>query len=67
MSISFKKIFSKNPILKKIAGVALVIIGTIALITPFTAGSWLIFVGLQLLGVHFLFWDKVKNWFKNKR
>jgi hypothetical protein len=36
---------------RKVAGVGLIIIGFLALITPFTPGSWLIFVGLGLLGI----------------
>jgi len=42
------------------------LIGLIALITPFTPGSWLIFVGLELLGIRFLLWDKIKNKFKKQ-
>ena len=45
--------------LKKVAGVALIIIGFIALITPLTHGSWLIFVGAQLLGWHEIFKKKI--------
>ncbi|OGF83281.1 hypothetical protein A2924_03275 [Candidatus Giovannonibacteria bacterium RIFCSPLOWO2_01_FULL_44_16] len=48
---------------KKILGVFLIIIGVLALVTPFTPGSWLIFVGLGFLGLRILFWDKVKAWF----
>jgi uncharacterized protein YqgC (DUF456 family) len=33
-----------------IAGVALVIVGFAALVTPLTPGAWLIFVGLEMLG-----------------
>ncbi|MBX4186700.1 MAG: hypothetical protein KW802_00340 [Candidatus Doudnabacteria bacterium] len=47
-------------ILKVIAGIILIIIGFIALVTPLTPGSWLIFVGLSLLGVHIALWDKIK-------
>lgn len=55
-------------IFKKIAGVLLIIIGVIALITPLTPGSWLIFVGLSLLGIQVAFWDKIKDKFwKNKK
>ena len=46
--------------LKKILGIFAIIIGFIALITPFTPGAtWLIFIGFQLLGFHFAFWDKI--------
>jgi uncharacterized protein YqgC (DUF456 family) len=33
-----------------VAGIALVIIGLAALVTPLTPGAWLIFVGLEMLG-----------------
>jgi len=39
-----------NKVFKKIIGVVLIIIGVLALVTPFTPGSWLIFVGAGLLG-----------------
>ncbi len=61
--LRFAKGFGKarNPKIKKIFGVILVLIGFIALVTPFTPGAtWLIFVGLELLGFHFLLWDKIK-------
>ena len=38
-------------IAKKIAGVLLVIIGLLALITPLTPGAWLGLIGLELLGM----------------
>ena len=49
---------------KKTIGVLLIVIGLLALITPFTPGSWLIFVGLELFGFRMLFWNKIKSWFK---
>lgn len=51
---------------KKIIGVLLITIGLFAIITPFTPGSWLIFVGLELLGLRMLFWDKIKAWFQKR-
>jgi uncharacterized protein YqgC (DUF456 family) len=47
--------------MKKIAGVILIIIGFLALITPLTPGSWLIFVGLGLLGIQVGFWEDLRN------
>ena len=41
-------------ILKKILGVVFIILGFLALITPFTPGSWLILVGLELVGLRIL-------------
>lgn len=60
----FKKLFSENGKAKKTIGVILVLIGLTALLTPFTPGSWLIFVGLEFLGLRFLLWDKLKARFK---
>ena len=52
----------KNKVLKKILGAVLLCLGIIFFITPFTPGAiWLIVVGLQLLGLHFLFWYRVKD------
>ena len=57
-------------IAKKVAGVFLVLWGLFALVTPFTPGSLLIFVGLELLGIRLLFAekikDKIRNWKKEK-
>ncbi len=49
---------------KKTIGILLVIIGLLALVTPFTPGSWLIFIGLEFIGIRILFWDKIKSWFQ---
>lgn len=51
---------SKSP-WKKVIGIILFIVGFIALITPFTPGSWLIFVGLELLGFRLAMWEKLKK------
>ena len=60
-----KKILHENPNLKKIAGVCLLIIGFVALVTPFTPGAALfLFLGLEFLGIRFLFIDKLKERFK---
>lgn len=56
-----------KPILKKAFGVLLIIIGLAALVTPFTPGSWLVFVGLELLGFRMLFWNKIKARFFTKK
>lgn len=57
--------------LKKTVGILLIIIGIVALITPLTPGSWLIFVGLELLGWRLLvnnglrkYWERVKTWLR---
>jgi hypothetical protein len=69
-------------IIKKVIGVILIIVGLAALLTPFTPGSWLALLGLELLGIRkwvfrkFLndrqraaaeeFMRKLKSRFKNK-
>lgn len=65
MNTFLKKIF-ENPKIKKTVGVVLIISGMVALFTPLTPGSWLIFLGLSYLGFHFLFWKKIKIRFKIK-
>jgi len=35
------------------------VLGVLALLTPFTPGSWLILVGLEILGLRLLFQRKV--------
>jgi uncharacterized protein YqgC (DUF456 family) len=47
---------------KKTIGILLIVIGLLALVTPFMPGSWLIFIGLGLFGFRMLFWDKIKLW-----
>jgi drug/metabolite transporter (DMT)-like permease len=49
---------------KKAIGILLIVIGLLALVTPFTPGSWLIFVGLEFFGFRTLFWDKIKSRFQ---
>ncbi|MEK7608677.1 MAG: hypothetical protein AAB495_03795 [Patescibacteria group bacterium] len=58
--------FKNNPKLKKTIGVLLVLVGLLALATPFTPGSWLVVVGLELIGFRILFWDKIKARFRKK-
>jgi uncharacterized protein YqgC (DUF456 family) len=52
---------------KKVLGVTLIIVGLLALVTPFTPGSWLVFVGLEFLGIRLLAWDKIKRWWRKRR
>lgn len=51
--------------LKKIAGVILIILGLLALVTPLTPGAWLIFVGAEMLGIGLLSRDRLKQYYKN--
>ena len=41
-------------IVKKLFGIICIILGFLALITPLTPGSWLILIGLEILGLGFL-------------
>lgn len=41
-------------IVKKFLGVVFIIVGLAALLTPLTPGSWLILIGLELLGIRML-------------
>ncbi len=59
----YKKMSELQSPVKKIIGVVFIILGFLALITPFTPGSWLIFVGLELLGLRLAVWDKIKSKF----
>ncbi len=53
-----------NAKVKKGLGVLLILIGLVALVTPFTPGSWLVFVGLGFFGIRLAFWDKILEWLK---
>jgi hypothetical protein len=64
--------------LRIIIGVVLIILGLVALLTPFTPGSWLALIGLEYLGLRVIlqrklisllpakYRDKVRNFFKKK-
>jgi uncharacterized protein YqgC (DUF456 family) len=47
---------------RKIAGIVLIVLGVLALVTPLTPGAWLIFIGLELIGVKLIAWDRLKRW-----
>ncbi len=53
--------------IKKIVGIVCIILGLLALFTPLTPGSWLIPIGLELVGIRLAFYEKikekVKTWF----
>lgn len=58
-----KAVTDKKSPVRIVAGVALIIVGSLALITPFTPGSWLIFVGLAMLGIRIAAWEQIKRKF----
>ena len=59
-----KEYIHTRPKIKKAVGVILILVGLAALVTPLTPGSWLAIIGLELLGVRILFFDKFKFWKK---
>lgn len=48
-------------IIKKTIGVILIIVGLAALFTPFTAGSWVALIGLELVGIRKFIFRKLLN------
>ena len=57
-----KEYIRDKPKIKKMIGIILILIGLAALFTPFTPGSWLALIGLELLGLRILLSDKLKLW-----
>jgi len=60
------KEFFKNPKVKKGIGIALILAGLLALVTPFTPGSWFVFIGLEFMGVRLAFWQRIVAWWKSR-
>ncbi len=46
---------------RTVAGVALILVGLVALFTPLTPGAWLFFVGAELLGIEILSPHRLKE------
>jgi len=59
-----KEYIHNRPKIKKAVGVILILVGLTAFFTPLTPGSWLAIIGIELLGVRILFFDKFKFWKK---
>jgi len=54
--------FYENMNWKRLLGLLSILVGFIALITPFTPGAaFFIFIGMQMLGIHFIFLDKIEK------
>ena len=64
MKERFIKFWANHPKIKKVIGVVLIVIGFISIITPFTPVGFLLIIGMELVGIRFLFWEKIKNYFK---
>lgn len=56
-----KEYINNKPKIKKTIGIILMLIGLTALFTPLTPGSWLVLVGLELLGLRVLLSNKLLN------
>ncbi len=59
-----KKILAEDSRARRLIGALFILYGFFALLTPFTPGSWLIFVGLEFVGIRLAFWDQMKSWFR---
>ena len=55
-----KEYIQNSPETKKMAGIILILVGLASLLTPLTPGSWLAIIGLELLGIRILLFDKFK-------
>lgn len=53
-------------ILRKFLGIILIILGFVALVTPFSPGSWLMLIGLEILGFRFLLEGKLSFLLRSK-
>jgi hypothetical protein len=53
-------------ILKKTIGVILIAYGLFALVTPFTPGSWLALIGLEMAGFGFLLENRLGRVLKSR-
>lgn len=53
-------------IVKNSIGIICIILGFLALITPLTPGSWLILIGLEILGLGFLLDGRLSRFLKGK-
>ena len=54
-------------IAKKILGIILILVGLFALLTPFSPGSWLALIGLELLGFGVLLENKILSLLKPRQ
>ncbi len=53
-------------ILRITLGIVLIILGVAAALTPFSPGSWLALIGLEILGLRLLFQRKLLSWTPRK-
>lgn len=57
----FKQYSTTRPRIRKFVGWSLVVFGFVMLVTPFTPGGSLFFVGLELLGLRIIGIQKLRN------
>lgn len=55
----------KKSLLKIVIGSVLVILGLLIHLIPLMPGSWIIFIGLEILGIRLLLQEKLKKIFKS--
>lgn len=60
-----KQIFYSK--IKKPLGIIIVIFGLILHLIPFFPASWIIVLGLELIGIRILLQDKIKAWLVSKK
>ena len=64
--VEIRRFDDVNDRMKKIAkqtvGIILIVLGLVALLTPLSPGSWLIPLGLEVLGLRILLQDKLLRW-----
>jgi len=54
-------------VLRKTLGIIFIVLGFLALITPFTPGSWLLLVGLEILGLRMLLEKKLSSFLSDSQ
>jgi hypothetical protein len=54
-----KQFTLKRPRVKKTLGIFLVVFGIAGMVAPIIPGAPMLFIGLELLGFHLLFLDKI--------
>jgi hypothetical protein len=63
----FNTYSTTRPRLRKIVGWTLVVVGFVALIIPIIPGAPIVFIGFEILGLRFIFTDKIKAFIWRQR
>jgi len=56
-----------DPRTKFLIGILFILLGILALVTPLTPGAWLIFVGLELIGIRIIAWRRFLDWLTRRK